>query len=960
MARRREERYRFIASEKKIRISDRHTVNDILLIVNATDGITIASQLDPGKGFTCTYYPLPVSDTDFQQSTDGYTEVLLDYDTTGMSDTDELTIFIDDEQHGLKVKPYEFAIDAIERIRIANPQSLIDADFEYGLQNTKWQSLGLNRNIPSFFELPGPAIPVTDISSLGAATYSTVRVTVDSGLALPVGTPFSITGTTNTLADGLFIVIATNGTTTFDYLAKGSIPTGSVSTTYTVLKEGGTYAGTPMDLSSMSGNGAGGVVTVTFGSPHGLVPGSPIYVVDTTAGTQSHEGRFFVNQVINGTQITYNAGQTVTSGAITTTNVSVYAVNDSFFIHRPFDGGVLMGPSLPIHGLEAKRQTKRYFRYQSGKGILFSTGTLFNPVFDIQTVTYSAPDITVTTQIPHGLQSGATVRIYGITSANYNGDYEVKSITNDFTFTVAAGSPAPTDATAILDFQPRVAVIKWVGASIRCGLFDDSNGMFWEYDGQELAVVRRSSTFQLAGTVDVTNGSQTVTGTNTRFTEQLKVGDLIVIRGQTYLVSTITNDTTLSISPENRGASASGVKPTIVRELRVPQSKFNMDRIDGSDTPSGYTIDLTKMQMLGIQYSWYGAGFIDFMLRGPKGEFITVHRMKNNNINDEAYMRSGNLPCRYEVANTSGIDKLATASGTSPTSITLSDASRFPVPPAGIGSNYVMVTSNQSGTIFHEVMSYTGKSGNTLTGVTPATSYTQYLAGANRTFSGTLLSQNHPAGSSVILLDNTCAPTISHWGSAVIMDGGFDEDSGYLFNLSRTNISIPGNSSTAVLLFRPAPSVSNTIPGLLGEREVINRSQITLKELGLNNNSSRNLELSAILNPSNVGAATWLNANTTTVGPANVFQPSFAQYAIAGGTILGGTAPVDGEILFRFLSSSGTTVYDLSAIKEVQNSIIGGNNTYPDGPEVIVFYVTNNNSQSASVDFVLRWTEAQA
>jgi hypothetical protein len=960
MARRREERYRFYASEKKIRISDRHTVNDILLIVNATDGITIASQLDPGKGFTATYYPLPTTDADFKNSTDGYTDIILEYDTTGMSDTDELSIFIDDEQHGLKVRPYEFAIDAIERIRIAQPQSLIDADFEYGLQNTKWQSLGLNRNIPSFFELPGPALTTTDISSLGAANFSTIRVTVESGQALAVGTPFAVTGTTDTLADGLFVVIATNGTTTFDYLAKGSIATGSISNPYTVVKEGGVYAGTPMDLSTMSGNGAGGVVTVTFGSPHGLVPGSPIYIVDTTAGTQAHEGRFFVNTVINGTQVSYNAGQTVTSGSITTTNVSVYAVNDSFFIHRPFDGGVLMGPSLPVHGLEAKRQTKRYFRYQSGKGILFSTGTLFNPIFDIQTSTYSAPDITITTQIPHGLQAGAIVRLYGITSANYNDDYEVKSITSDFSFTVAAGSPAPTDATAKLGDQPRLAVIKWVGASIRCGLFDDSNGMYWEYDGQELAVVRRSSTFQLAGTVEVTNGSQTVTGTNTRFTEQLKVGDLITIRGQTYLVSTITSDTSLSISPENRGATASGVKPTIVRELRVPQSKFNMDRIDGTDTPSGYTVDLAKMQMLGIQYSWYGAGFIDFMLRGPRGEFVTVHRMKNNNMNDEAYMRSGNLPCRYEVSNTAGIDKLAVATGITTTSLTLTDASRFPVPPVGISSNLVMVTSDQSGTIYHELMSYTGKSGNILTGVTTATSYTQYLAGANRTFSGATNSYNHPISSSVILLNNTCAPTISHWGSAVIMDGGFDEDSGYLFNLSRTNVSVSGNSSTAILLFRPAPSVSNTIPGLLGEREVINRSQITLKELSLNNNSSRNLEISAILNPSNVGAATWLNANTTTVGTASVFQPSFAQYATSGGTVLGGTAPVDGEVLFRFLSSSGSTVYDLSMIKEVQNSIIGGNNTYPDGPEVIVFYITNNNAQAASVDIVLRWTEAQA
>jgi hypothetical protein len=960
MAKKREQRYRFDASEKKIFISDRHTQNDILLINNAVDGVVIANQLDPGKGFTTTYFPLPVNNSDWEYSTDGYTEVLLEYDTTSMSDTDELSIFIDDEQRGLKVRPYDFGTDAIERIRVANPQSLIDADFEYGLQNTKWQSLGLNRNIPSFFELPGPALSVTDIASQGAATYSTIRITVDAGTALDVGTPVSITGTTDPLADGLFVVIANNSPTlsTFDILAKGSIATGSIYTTYSVVKEGGTYEGSPMDVSSMSGNGAGGLVTINFGSQHGLVPGSPISVVDTTAGTQTHEGRFFVTQVVDGDTIIYDAGQTVTSGAISTTNISVYAINDSFFIHRPFDGGVLLGPSLPMHGLEAKRQTKRYFRYQSGKGVLFSSGTLFNPIFDIQSATYSSPDISITTQVPHGLQEGAIVRVYGITSTGYNGTYTVKAITDEYTFTVAAGGTAPTDATAILEAQPRIAITGWSGASIRCGLFDDTNGIFWEYDGRELAVVRRSSTFQLAGTCSISNGSQAVTGTNTRFTEQLKVGDKIVIRGQSYIVSTITSDTALSVSPENRGITVANVKPTIVRELRVPQSQFNYDRIDGTDTPSGYHVDLAKMQMVGIQYSWYGAGFIDFMLRGPNGEFITVHRMKNNNINDEAYMRSGNLPARYEVSNISALDSLASASGTSG-NITLKNASRFPAASATY-PEYVMITSNQSGTIYHEVISYTGKSGNTLTGTTRATSYSQYLSGTTRTFSGASTAYNHPADSSVILLNTTCAPTISHWGSAVVMDGGFDDDTGYLFNLSRTNVTVSGNSSSAVLLFRPAPSVSNTLPGSLGDREVINRSIIRLQELGLNNNSNRNLEISAILNPSNIGEASWQNANTTSVGSATVFQPSFAQYATTGGTILGGSVPSDGEILFRYLSSSGTNVYDLSKIKEVQNSILGGDNTYPDGPEVIVFYITNNNSQSASIDLILRWTEAQA
>ena len=55
--------------------------------------------------------------------------------------------------------------------------------------------------------------------------------------------------------------------------------------------------------------------------------------------------------------------------------------------------------------------------------------------------------------------------------------------------------------------------------------------------------------------------------------------------------------------------------------------------------------------MIGIQYSWYGAGFIDLMLRGSDGNFVFAHRMRNSNVNTEAFMRSGNLPVRYEVTN---------------------------------------------------------------------------------------------------------------------------------------------------------------------------------------------------------------------------------------------------------------------------------------------------------------------
>lgn len=956
MAKRKEEQWVFDASERTVKIPGHIELHDLLLIVNATTNTIIMNQFVAGKGITARSHAHLEDDVDpdFPFSIDGTCIFTLEFDTTAMSDDDELSIYIDDDRNGLKVRPYGFGTDSIERIRVSNPQSLIDADFEYGLQATKWQNLGLNLNIPSFYESVGPALIVTDISSGGAAAYSTITVTVASG-APAIGTPISVFGTSDSLAEGLSIVLTSNGTTSFTYLAKGSVSSGSIYTPYTVVKEGGIYSGAAKPVSTMTGGGVSGIVTVTFPTAHGFVPGSPITVSDSTVGTQTHEGNFFITKINSETSISYDAGQSVTNGAITTTNISLYARNDSFFTHRPFDGGVLMGTSIPIHGLEAKRQTKRYFRYQSGKGFFFSTGTLFSPVFDVQSATYSAPDLIFTTQIPHALQVGAGVKVFGVTSDNYDGFYTVSQIDSPTVFRVPAVT-VPAAETAVLEPQPRVGVTTWSGSAVRTGVFDDTNGLFWEYDGQELYVVRRSSTFQLVGTVQTSQNSGICTGTATKFNEQLKVGDSIQIRGQRYQVTGVKNNQTITINPSYRGESVSNVKPTIIRELKIPRSKFNSDKLDGNG-PSGYNIDFLTMQMMAIQYSWYGAGFVDFMCRGPLGEFITAHRMPNNNINSEAYMRSGNLPARYEVVNYSADSQLTVATGTAGTSVlNLKDTSQFPTG-AGIATGFVLLNTNVDGTIFSEVMSYTGKSGNQLTGVTTSTSYTQYLAGANRTFSGiTTTTFNHPIGTNVILLNTTCSPTISHWGSAVIIDGNFDDDTGYLFNLSNFDITIPSNTTRTVLLFRPAPSVSDTIPGLLGQREILNRSQITLAELQVQQVTNvRNIEIAGILNATNLGSANWQNANTTVVGSASVFQPSFAQYDDTFTTV-----PIDGEVLFRYISATSQSTFDLSKIKEVQNSMLGGNNTYPDGPEAIAFVVANRSQQTATLDISLKWSEAQA
>jgi hypothetical protein len=954
MAKRKEEHWVFDASAKTVKIPGHIELHDILLINNATRGVVIFNQFEAGKGATRTHEHIYTQDADFPYSIDGTCTFTLEYDTTAMNDSDELSIYIDDERHGLKVRPYDFGTDAIERIRVSNPTSLIDADFEYGLQDTKWQGLGLNRNIPSFYELPSLPLTVTDITSDGASGFSNITITVSAGEALSIDTPVSVSGTLNELAEGIFLTTTSDGSTSFTYKAKGFIAAGSVYTSYISVKKGAIFGSTSIAISGVStvSSGSTTFVTIDFNENHGLVPGSPIAVLDSTAGLQNHEGSFFVNKVPNGTRIVYDAGQNV--GGITTGNITLYGKNDANFVHRPFDGGIRISNFYPIHGLEAKRQTKRYFRYQSGKGFFYSTGALLAPNYDIETITYSNPYITITTSEEHGLQIGATVKITGVTSANYNGTYIVEEIVSSKIFRVTAAS-APTVTPAVFTDIVRVAVTKWTGCAIRAGMFDDSNGMFWEYDGKDLYVVRRSATQQISGTADVLNGIRSVTGTNTLFTQQLSVGEKIVIKGQLYLITSIQSDTLITISPEYRGVDSTGNKISKVTNVRVKQHEFNYDTIDGTG-PSGFNIDVNKMQMYAMQYSWYGAGFIDFMIRGPLGEFITVHRFSNSNINTEAYMRSGNLPTRYEVSNFTAVQKLTSATGITTTSLLLNDASTFPTPAAG-KKNFILVNSTTSGVTYDEIMSYTGVSGNTLTGITTTAEFNLFLSGQNRTFTGVSSSQNHPVDSSVILLNTTCSPSISHWGAAVILDGGFDDDTGFLFSLARFNVVIPGNTTRNVLLFRPAPSVSNTIPGALGQREVINRSQTKFSSVSINNISGRNVEIAGILNPSNAigGEGFWINANRTTVGVATVFQPSFAQYNVSFTDV-----PTDGEVLFRFLSLSGSTEYDLTRIKEVQNSIIGGDLTYPDGPEVLALVIANQNVQAVTLDISLKWTEAQA
>jgi len=952
----------------------RYELDKLLLITNVTDNVILYNFGDAASAGTTAVFTkgtianFPTVDTLHS----GYTTITLAVDTSSMSASDTLQIFAEPQaDYGQTIRPWQFGTDAIERMRVSTPESLIDADFEYGLQPTKWAGYGTIKGYPSTYDEPGVDLTVNTITTDYTSTSSTNSLItiafVDSDHDLSVGDVVNVSGLNAgtagfSRADGSFIIDTVPDTQTIKYFARGIVGTTggqTLKTQETLGRRGGLYANASIPVASAASNGADpSVITLTFTNPHGLIPGCPIHVV-VGSGTNKEEatGPFVVKSTPTLTTLTYTAraGAAVGSPA----SITLYAVSNATILHRPSDGGVILSTKTPTYAAAVVRQSKRFFRYQSGKGFLWSSGTLFSPNYDLQSVTAAGTGvgqaITVKTDdIDHGLQVGAGITLEGITTSGYEDDYLVASIVDDYTFTVAAKSTLG-DTTAVLAQKSKVLVKKWIGSAVRAGMFDDQNGVFFEFDGCQMFCVKRSSTDNITGTISATLNSPALTGSNTRFSEQVRAGDRIVIRGMTHFVTQVVSNTSMFITPDYRGISQAGVRAQRVTEIRVPQSRWNMDKADGLGS-SGYHWDFNKMQMIGIEYSWYGAGFIHFMVRGDDGRWLYIHRIKNNNVNDEAYMRSGNLPVRYSIENDSPVTFLTNTIDSSATTIPAANLLEF-------DSAGMLMIDN-------ELISYTGKStdsaGN-FTGCTRNATLSQYLQGTtnNLTAGGAI---GHSSNTGIIEVSNTCSPTLSHWGSALVMDGGFDFDRGYIFNYSRShNTSGDKIGTTPITSFclRLAPSVSNSSVGRLGAKELLNRSQLLLQQcaVGLSRGSSSSGEVvvQGIINPRNFQDATWKSLNSVNEGG----QPSFAQVAeLEDITWSTGSYALPGERIFAFVCNASradalTTDLDLGTLKELSGAPLGGDYKYPDGPDILAInaFVKSGDVKGT---IQLRWGEAQA
>jgi hypothetical protein len=956
------------------------------------------------------------------------------------------------------IAPSETLQDPVGKLRVSNPQALIDTDFEYSTQSTKWESLNLLNNRPSaFYDV---TIPLVITAVAGAGTRV---VTVTTTTPPAVGTPVFIQDTTNPLANGWFLVDTVSAGVSFTYVATNTIPAASIyDVTKTYVFSGNFYTGSGIPLTGTSAfTFSGTTITCTTTNAHGLTVGDAIYVLGTTGGTPAPNGAWIVQTTPTSNTFTFVVITAPTVAIVNTAgSTNLYPRPYGSIVHRSFDGGVAFSVGYPYSGNQLIRQTRRYFRYQSGKGIQFSTGTCLKPALNVNSITSSGTTVTVNLRTPHnfngnfaastgiavsasagaaftnnasfnrgltvtctttnnhGFIVGDTVFVTGTTATTnppngtwrikeivnartfrfdvlsaptgtitatagttstlypqpggpfvtvsgcnetaYNGTFLVLTVPTDLSFTyTAAATPSATPATG---FPLTVSPSSWYGSRNRTGLFDEQNGFFFEFDGQILYAVKRSSTTQISGTIAVNAGSSSVTGTSTLFSKQLNPGDYIVIRGMSYIVQTITSDTALIIYPEYR--STTNVSNCVVSkriEEKIPQSQWNLDRCDGLGSTK-FNLDLTKMQMFYIDYSWYGAGAIRFGFKDQNGEVIYCHRIANSNRNTEAYMRSGNICSRYESNTLPLITTLAaTLSNTEVSTLTVASTANFPQ------SGILVVTASGNTAAAIEYIRYNSKTSTTFTGLSRAVvniSGSGNLSGGGGSSSAQTFTYSATAPVQITAFPAQATATVSHWGSAVLMDGRYDDDKSFIFQagLGTPAALIASAVNVALLSIRLAPTVDSGITGLLGARDIINRMQLTLRQMDVvATGSAVILRIELILN----GRLGGTGAGAFTAAGGSSLAQIATHSATGATTITGGES-----ILSFFVYTPSVVQQDLTLVRDLGNSILGGGTTttvptssvnlYPDGPDVVTVKVTSLTAATSSIAARISWTEAQA
>ena len=343
----------------------------LLLVTNVSSNTVIFNFSDPD--LYATSYVAP-----FSSNASSYgTRIVLNYNTASMGTSDALAILIDEAEEVMR--PSELLTDNTGKLRTSAPRSLIDTDFEYGLQPIKWEAYTRYQNIPAYFvRSGGQTLVVTSITGSGGVAGSGVNgrslVTIDYtvpnlvNLQVTTGDIITVFNTQNpnsSNCEGVFAV-SSIGTTRMTFFAKGVANGQLLSSSVQV------QLGTVVDSNnqtvrivhdqmfySTNAQGTDGMITVTTNGKHGLLPGAPLLI--NSSLTTSANGQYFVHDVPTPASFRYRtmdptAGSIFQSGSslasINTANTIILVRPEANFLHRPSDGGVSINTQTNTPGIQ--------------------------------------------------------------------------------------------------------------------------------------------------------------------------------------------------------------------------------------------------------------------------------------------------------------------------------------------------------------------------------------------------------------------------------------------------------------------------------------------------------------------------------------------------------------------------------------------------------------------------------
>jgi hypothetical protein len=154
-----------------------------------------------------------------------------------------------------------------------------------------------------------------------------------------------------------------------------------------------------------------------------------------------------------------------------------------------------------------------------------------------------------------------------------------------------------------------------------------------------------------------------------------------------------------------------------------------------------------------------------------------------------------------------------------------------------------------------------------------------------------------------------------------------------------------GPNYQPLISLRLSPSVSEGLTGALGDRDIINRMQLRLQEVGVSSNELVDVKM-------------LLNCRLNNLNFQGVDAPSLVQIVehTAADTVSGGVQ------VFNFRASGGgsETTVQVGELFELSNSILGGDSIFPDGPDIITIAVARLTGANTRTSAKLSWSEAQA